>query len=138
MKYQELTANMRTKYYNPIDELEREKLSDALEQGKTIVSAPRPLPGEESWSGSWCAGVYWAIGELTVYSKDWQDLDATIVLLVDNNMLLEIAKENHEKKMSNPSYAAFYPSWDAVTLKYNSKQIVQALVPNAPWLEINQ
>ena len=135
MKYQELIATMRTKYYNPSDGLEREKLSAALEQGMMIVSAPRPLPGEESWSGSWCAGVYWAIGELTVYSKDWQDLDATIVLLVDNNMLLEIAKENHEKKMSNPSYAMFYPSWDDATSKYNPKQIVKNLVPNAPWLE---
>lgn len=119
---------MKSKYYNPTEPAERKRLSDALAAGHTIVNAPRPLRGNRSWRGEWCAGIYWATGDLAKYSQEWAELKAIVIILVDDEMLIDIAKEKYDEQIKNPDYAAFYPSWETIQVKYTPKQIVEMLV----------
>ena len=121
---------MKSRYYNPTEPTERKQLSDALAAGHTIVNAPRPLKGENSWRGEWCTGIYWATGDLATYLQEWQELKATIVVLVDDEMLSYIAKAKYDEQMKNPDYASLYPSWETIQMKYTPKQIVEMLVIN--------
>jgi hypothetical protein len=123
---------MRSRYYNPADFQERENIQAAIDLGHTIVCTSRPLPGETAWIGEWCGGIHWATGNLEQYRKSWTDLDAAIIVLVDNSKLLEIAKENYLEKYQDPDYKNFYPSWEEAIQKYDRERLVEMLVPNAP------
>jgi hypothetical protein len=130
---QQATESIRSRYYNPTDTQEREKLQAALDLGHTIASASRPIPGEESWYGEWCGGRHWAIGSLDKYLKHWQDYDAGLVLLVDNNDLFTIAKQKYDEHVQDRDFKSYYPSWDEILVKYTQERIVEMLIPGAPW-----
>lgn len=133
MQHQELTEEMRSRYYNPTDIEKRQKLQALLDLSYTIVCTSRPLPGEVAWEGEWCGGIHWAAGNLTQYQKMWTNLDAAIVVLVDNNKLFEIAKEKYDLKIQNPHYKTIYPTWEEACVKYTQQRLVRMLIPDAPW-----
>jgi hypothetical protein len=132
---------MKTKEFNPGNSSTRQKIDDFNANGKTVVCAPRPIPGEETWQGDWCAGVFWASGDLDEFQLQWNELDATEILLTSNSKLLLLAQEKYEKRKAyvgsirNPeSKLGGLPEWEVYRARNGDRKAVQAVIYNACWL----
>ncbi|WP_373540381.1 hypothetical protein [Chamaesiphon sp.] len=129
---------MRTRTYNPASSIERQKLTDLISSGKTVVCASRPLPGDEYWIGEWCGGVHWAIGQLSQFEKQWERLDAAIISLVSNQELLVLAKDKYyeRRKVYHPLDRTLDDSaWEKFSTGKSDMSIVKMMMHEANWLK---
>jgi hypothetical protein len=58
--------------------------------GWSVVNAPRPLPGEVTWTGDFRHGVFYAAGPREMFGESWDDLDAWPVQAITNIEIVEM------------------------------------------------
>ena len=70
----------------------------AQEDGEIVVNAPRPLPGNKTWTGKFRCGKFYAAGELAKFGETWVSLDAKELRLVSNAQVLRaVIIEGHRR-----------------------------------------
>lgn len=75
----------------------------AEDDRRVIVNASRPIPGEYCFESTFRHGIFYAVGDLANYCKDWTDLDAWDVFFVDNRAILRYI----DKEVGRYGYASF-------------------------------
>jgi hypothetical protein len=93
---------METIYINPLHELYKDELKEALESKLTVVCSHRPVNGKIQFEYKNIGyGCYFAVGDINKYGKHWKDYDCKIVQIRDNKeverlVLKELKEEEIE------------------------------------------
>jgi hypothetical protein len=95
---------MERVYINPLHELYKGELKEALESKLTVVCSHRPVNGKIQFEYENIGyGCYFAAGDINKYGKHWKDYDCKIVQIRDNKeveriVMNELEAEGVEKE----------------------------------------
>ena len=132
---QHFLDQMPRRYYNPGEGMEHDRIQECLDAGMVVVNAPRGLPGEVMWESSFLTGIYWAAGlPSTARIQHWYRHGATIVDLVTNDQVVEIAKVEYEiKYRAVPEIRK--RSWDEMLERHGLKTCIECTNRDLPYRE---
>jgi len=71
-----------------------------IQDGWEVMNAPRPIPGQIVWQGTFRHGIFYAAGSKEEFGRLWHYLDAYPCKLISNEEIIERAKAFclHHKK----------------------------------------
>jgi hypothetical protein len=78
---------MEIVYVNKASNL-AEGLAKYLQEGFTVVNAPRPISGDKAWEGDYLRGVHYAASKTDRFLSHWKAYDAKQVVIVTNEEIL--------------------------------------------------
>jgi hypothetical protein len=66
--------------------------SSLLQDGWQVMNAPRPIPGQIVWQGTFRHGIFYAAGSKEEFGRLWHYLDAYPCKIISNEEIIEMAK----------------------------------------------
>lgn len=58
------------------------------DRGWAVYNAPRPIPGDKVWESAFRHGVFYAAGDVDLFGKTWEKLDAWPVQVITNDEII--------------------------------------------------
>jgi hypothetical protein len=129
---------MPRRWYNPVYETARDHIQQALDKGWLVVNAPRTLGGQATWTGAFLTGIHYATGPTELFIAHWYRYGATIVDLVDDALVEQMARTEFERMMDAWLEGKRRPknceSWEGFVAYRGLASAIKTINPRLPFI----